>query len=60
MSYAVTIASGALDEHPGVTVFDEFYEAQDHIFEMAAEELGLDYSEEDFEQFMQYVKLEEL
>lgn len=58
--HLVEIYGGALDENPEVKEFESFYEAQDFIYDKATEELGIDYSEEDFEQFMTLVKIKEV
>ena len=60
MRYRVTVARAALDEHPDVYEFDDFYDAQDCIFAKAAE-VGIDYSDyEKFEQFLELVRFQEI
>jgi hypothetical protein len=60
MRYKVTIARAALDEHPEVFTFDSYYDAQDCIFAKAAEVYGIPVADDEFEQFMELVRFQEV
>lgn len=58
--WILTRYAGAFDENPETLEFDNWNEAQDAVIDGASEELGENFTDDEFDNYMQLITLKEI